>query len=267
MIWLHSAALMLLLAACNSGGGAWTKAGADQAAAGQAYDECRELADTAVQTEANVDQDIVASRGGDWGRSSIGRIGTQSMRERTGDRSANIIAACPVYLNTLQMRLTFVSMAALVAVALLCACGSGEQEPVRSATSSPRPARPVTVEMKAIETPAPPPAETPVPEVFVEAYHHHEGPPAIVSSEPEAGPAAPAAPAAPPLPDRPIAELLHPPPYTVFVDAGHGALDSGAGNGDLLEMRLVHVRRGVLRYVTHAQPAADVIDTEPLQPG
>src|SRR5439155_1493845 len=43
------------------------------------------------------------------------------------------------------------------------------------------------------------------------------------------------APAAAPPPDRPIAELLHPPPYTVFVDAGHGALDSGAGNGDLLE--------------------------------
>ena len=89
--------------------------------------------------------------------------------------------------------------------------------------------------MKVVETPAPPAAETPPPEVFVEAYHHHEGPPAIVSSEPEAGPAAPAAPNAPPLPDRPIAELLHPPPYTVFVDAGHGALDSGAGNGDLAE--------------------------------
>ena len=90
--------------------------------------------------------------------------------------------------------------------------------------------------MKAVETPAPPPAETPPPEVFVEAhYHHNEGPPAIVSAEPEDGPAAPAPPAAPPLPDRPIAELLHPPPYTVFVDAGHGALDSGAGNGDLLE--------------------------------
>ena len=89
--------------------------------------------------------------------------------------------------------------------------------------------------MKVVETPAPPAAETPPPEVFVEAYHHHEGPPAIVSSEPEAGPAAPAAPNTPPLPDRPIAELLHPPPYTIFVDAGHGALDSGAGNGDLAE--------------------------------
>jgi hypothetical protein len=84
---------VLLLAGC-AGGTASTRPGADQGAAGQAYDECKDLAQTAVQTEANVDQDIVASRGGDWGRSSIGRIGTQSMRERTGDRSANIIAAC-----------------------------------------------------------------------------------------------------------------------------------------------------------------------------
>ncbi|HEX3538719.1 MAG TPA: hypothetical protein VHU15_18330 [Stellaceae bacterium] len=85
---------MLLLAACNSGGGAWTKAGADQAAAGQAYDECKELADTAVQTEANVNQDIMASRGGDWGRSGIGHIETQSMRERTGNRTGRIVDSC-----------------------------------------------------------------------------------------------------------------------------------------------------------------------------
>jgi hypothetical protein len=85
-----AAILALLLAGCA----AETKPGADQGAASQAYDECKGLADTAVQTEANVDQDIVASRGSDWGRSSIGRIGTRSLRERTGDRSANIIAAC-----------------------------------------------------------------------------------------------------------------------------------------------------------------------------
>src|SRR5438876_6018616 len=133
------------------------------------------------------------------------------------------------------MRLTFAPILAALAVLLLSACGGSDAEPASSPTSSPRPLRPLTVEMKVVETPAPPAAETPPPEVFVEAYHHHEGPPAIVSSEPEAGPAAPAAPNAPPLPDRPIAELLHPPPYTVFVDAGHGALDSGAGNGDLAE--------------------------------
>lgn len=133
------------------------------------------------------------------------------------------------------MRLPFGPIVAAVAVLLLASCGGGEQEPVRSATPSPRPAQPVTVEMKTVETETPP-AEPPPAEEFVEAhFHHNEGPPAIVSAEPEAGPAAPAAPAAAPPPDRPIAELLHPPPYTVFVDAGHGALDSGAGNGDLLE--------------------------------
>jgi N-acetylmuramoyl-L-alanine amidase len=91
--------------------------------------------------------------------------------------------------------------------------------------------------MKAVETATPPPEEPPAgDQEFAESYPHHlEGPPAVVSSDPEAGPAAPAAPAAPPPPDTPIAELLHPPPYTVFVDAGHGTLDSGASNGDLLE--------------------------------
>ena len=85
MSWRGSiGAVALLLTACTAAaGGGWTKAGADEAAAGQAYDDCKQLADTAVETEANVNQDIVASRGGDWGRSSIGRIGTQSMRERT----------------------------------------------------------------------------------------------------------------------------------------------------------------------------------------
>jgi N-acetylmuramoyl-L-alanine amidase len=89
--------------------------------------------------------------------------------------------------------------------------------------------------MKAIETATPPPTSPPVEEFVESHYHHNEGPPAVVSSEPRPGPAAPAAPAPPPPPDTPIAELLHPPPYTVFVDSGHGALDSGAGNGDLLE--------------------------------
>ena len=133
------------------------------------------------------------------------------------------------------MRLTIAPIVAAVAVVLLSACGGGDQEPVRPSTPSPLPARPVTVEMKVVETPAPAPAETPPPEVFVEAYPDNEGPRAIVSAEPDPGPPAPAAPAPPPLPDRPIAELLHPPPYTVFVDAGHGSLDSGAGNGDLAE--------------------------------
>src|SRR5438552_15856786 len=123
------------------------------------------------------------------------------------------------------MRLPFGPIVAAVAVLLLASCGGGEQEPVRSATPSPRPAQPVTVEMKTVETETPP-AEPPPAEAFDEAhYHHHEGQRAIGSAEPEAGRAAPAAPAAAPPPDRPTAELLHPPHDTGFVAAGHGRPD------------------------------------------
>lgn len=88
------AAMALLLAGCTAGPANWTKEGADQAAAGQAYDECKETADTAVHTEADINQDILASRGGDWGRGSIGRVETRSMQESTGTRTGRIIAAC-----------------------------------------------------------------------------------------------------------------------------------------------------------------------------
>lgn len=91
---LAAAAVALLLAGCAAGAGSWTKAGADQAAAGGAYSDCKDLADTAVHTEADINQDILASRGNDWQRASVGRVETQSMQERTGDRTGNIIAAC-----------------------------------------------------------------------------------------------------------------------------------------------------------------------------
>ena len=88
-------ALALLLLGCaTSGPEHWTKEGADAAGATDAYNECKETADPAVHTEADINKDIVASRGGDWGRGSIGRVATQSMQEGTGTRIGRIIAAC-----------------------------------------------------------------------------------------------------------------------------------------------------------------------------
>ena len=49
-----------------------------------------------------------------------------------------------------------------------------------------------------------------------------------------APPPAPANPVPPP-PAAPLVDILHPPPYTVFIDAGHGTLDSGAYNQGLAE--------------------------------
>jgi len=60
--------------------------------------------------------------------------------------------------------------------------------------------------------------------------HHIEAPPPEPDPRPGAAPPVP-----PPLPWAPIVEILHPPPYTVFIDAGHGTLDSGAYNLGLAE--------------------------------
>ncbi|HEX6442688.1 MAG TPA: hypothetical protein VF007_10910 [Stellaceae bacterium] len=84
---------MLLLAAC-SGGGDWVKPGADEAAAASEYQECRDLAGTAVRTQADIDQDIAATRSDDRQRGSVVRLQTETQREQTRDRAAGIVARC-----------------------------------------------------------------------------------------------------------------------------------------------------------------------------
>ena len=59
-----------------------------------AYRECREFAGETVETQANIDQDIAATRQSDVQRSSVVRSDTQLMRDRTRDRQAAIIDAC-----------------------------------------------------------------------------------------------------------------------------------------------------------------------------
>jgi hypothetical protein len=90
---LWAAFLVLLLAGC-AGGGDWAKPGADQAAAGREYQDCLDLADTAVKTSADIDQDILATRQNDWQRASVVRTQTRVMRKQTGDRAAAIIDSC-----------------------------------------------------------------------------------------------------------------------------------------------------------------------------
>jgi len=83
----------LLLAGCAAAG-SWTKAGTDAAAAAREYRDCRALAATAVKTDADIDQDILATRRNDWQRASRFRLQTETMREHTSDRAAAIVAAC-----------------------------------------------------------------------------------------------------------------------------------------------------------------------------
>ena len=86
-------AVGLLLAGC-SGDGDWVRPGADQTAAAREYEDCRDLAGTAVRTQADIDQDIAATRSDDRQRGSVVRVQTQTMQEQTRDRAASIIARC-----------------------------------------------------------------------------------------------------------------------------------------------------------------------------
>jgi hypothetical protein len=88
------AIILLLTAGCDAGGGDWAKAGADNTAAQAAYQDCRGLADTAVETDRAIDQDILASRQNDWQRASVVRTQTQIMHEQTSDRAGAIVASC-----------------------------------------------------------------------------------------------------------------------------------------------------------------------------
>jgi hypothetical protein len=85
--------LGLLLAGCT-GSGNWSKPGADPAEITREYQDCRELGDSAVDTQAKIDQDIQATRASDAQRTSIIRSDQKILRDQTNDRAEAIIASC-----------------------------------------------------------------------------------------------------------------------------------------------------------------------------
>ena len=90
---LGAALILSLLAGC-AGAGDWAKAGGDEAAAAREYADCRALAGGAVQTDADIDQDILATRQSDWQRAGVVRQQTRIMHEQTRDRAEAIIESC-----------------------------------------------------------------------------------------------------------------------------------------------------------------------------
>jgi hypothetical protein len=89
-VWLLA---VLLLAGCVTAAG-WTKPGADSAQIARDVEECRTLTDTVVHTDADIDQDIGATRGSDLQRSNLLRMRTQRTQDNNRDRAATILAAC-----------------------------------------------------------------------------------------------------------------------------------------------------------------------------
>jgi hypothetical protein len=73
---------------------AWTKAGSDAADTQRAYRDCLDMAGTAVMTEADIDEDIAATRGADLQRAMAVRVEAQDTRQHTTQRGEAIVAAC-----------------------------------------------------------------------------------------------------------------------------------------------------------------------------
>jgi hypothetical protein len=90
-VWLLA---VLLLAGCAGGAAGWTKSGADSAQTARDVEECRGLTNTVVHTDADIDQDIGATRGSDLQRSNLLRMQTQQTQDNNRDRADAILAAC-----------------------------------------------------------------------------------------------------------------------------------------------------------------------------
>ena len=85
--------LVLLLVGCGATEG-WTKGGADPETTARDLGDCQALTATATKTDADIDEDIAASRGADLQRSDLLRQQTRQTRETNGERAAAILAAC-----------------------------------------------------------------------------------------------------------------------------------------------------------------------------
>ncbi len=99
-------ASVLLLAGCDDfdigfGGGAahsaagdWIKPGAQPGEAASAYSDCRSIARQATDKDADIDQDIAATRGADLQHSQIVQMRTSQERGTTTRSADSIVASC-----------------------------------------------------------------------------------------------------------------------------------------------------------------------------
>lgn len=96
-------AALLFLAGCdylhlggNEGttANSWIKVNAQPGETASAYRDCQETASLATRKDADIDQDIAATRGADLQRSMVVQARTAQMADKTRRSSDSIIASC-----------------------------------------------------------------------------------------------------------------------------------------------------------------------------
>ncbi|HVC51862.1 MAG TPA: hypothetical protein VND87_07560 [Stellaceae bacterium] len=72
----------------------WVKSGVDPAHTEAEFRDCEALAESATTTDADIDQDIAATRGADMQRDQIVQMRAQQMHEKTRRRGEAVVASC-----------------------------------------------------------------------------------------------------------------------------------------------------------------------------
>ena len=126
--------------------------------------------------------------------------------------------------------LTAVVLTVGVAVAAFGGSGGGESQDPTATAQKQVTKRTASPTRKATPTNTPSPAITPTPEPapIEDVRQQVEGPWSLPADAPPPPPPPPPPPGPTPPPVVVPSSFIHPPPYTVFIDAGHGGRESGA---------------------------------------
>lgn len=92
--WGALGCVLFTLCGPAPGEGPWVRPGAGPAEAARVYGYCRARADAAFRGERHVDQDILATLGGNWRRAHTLGIERSSMFDEAAGRAAAVIAGC-----------------------------------------------------------------------------------------------------------------------------------------------------------------------------
>ncbi|MGH7093112.1 MAG: hypothetical protein ACREFB_06210 [Stellaceae bacterium] len=72
----------------------WVKPGVDPARTAAEFGDCESQAESATTTDADIDQDIAATRSADLQRDQVVQMRAQQMHEKTRRRGEAVIASC-----------------------------------------------------------------------------------------------------------------------------------------------------------------------------
>ena len=91
---LAAIAVLAGLAACSNGAQNWARPGVSDSQRSADYGECRSQMRAVTKQSADIDQDITASRGGDWRK--MGNYNSQQSQLTQGDAdyAAQVMRSC-----------------------------------------------------------------------------------------------------------------------------------------------------------------------------